>query len=85
MSFKGKLTLLELDDLEFWRVQNYIKHYSNYIEKENQKNEDKNGNMFFAQNDTHKQARQMQKDGMKSLPNMPKNLGSMNNFKMPKI
>jgi len=83
LSFKGRLSLLELDELEFWRVQSYIQQYSSYLEKEKEQQQDQKGNMF-NQNDMLKQAKQMQKDGMGNMPKFNTGMSSPN-FKMPKI
>ncbi|MDD8057096.1 MAG: hypothetical protein PHV15_14635 [Thomasclavelia ramosa] len=40
--FKANCTFSEIDDLPFWRYQNFIENYQEYIKEENKRNEEEN-------------------------------------------
>lgn len=73
--FKGRMSISDIDSMEYFRVQYFMQNYKKYIEEENARNSEKNGNkdMFNSPEKFMKQSQGMMKNGSSNVgfPKIP--------------
>jgi len=80
LTFKGRLNPETIDNLEFWRVQQYVNNYKEYLKKQKEEEEKSNGkNNIFNQSNLMRDSQKMMGDTKKGMPNIS------NSMKLPKM
>lgn len=86
--YKGRLTISEIDNMEYYRVQYFLQNYQNYLEEENKRKQEQEGkqnkNMFDSPQKYMKESQGMMK-GIGSGNSLSSKMSSMPNFNIPKL
>ena len=72
--FKGRMSISDIDSMEYYRVQYFMENYKKYMEEEKARNEEKNGKDLFNNPEKFmKQSQGMMKNSASSaaFPKIP--------------